>query len=302
VSRLTAFVLFTVLLTVLLVPVPAARASGGSSGVDPLVERDGIVPTTLQGRGMVGNWDHVVQVVSWLRYRPPRRRVVYLLGGSATRESVASESAWAAQLTRMTGRSATTFVCASSCQTFEEDARIVKALPRYRGTVLISVGLSRFNMLHPPALLPRYSTRRTAPVPWYQHHYDLKASFSYAQKRRAVREWMEDRYAVFLARYQARLADLEKVIAACEARGLRVALLEMPLNLPVVGDDFDEPLATYRSACLELAGKHGIKYISFVSAIGLQNRDFHDLQHLLPSGRSKWQARLSRELLRKGLI
>jgi len=301
VSRLAAVALFTVLLTVLLVPVPAAHASG-AFGIDPLVEREGVVPTALLGRGMIGDWDHVVQVVSWLRYRPPRRRVVYLLGGSATRESVVSESAWAAQLTRLTGRSATTFVCASSCQTFEEDARIVKALPRYRGTVLISVGLSRFNMLHPPALLPRYSIRRTAPVAWYQHHYDLKASFSYAKKRLAVSEWMEDRYAVFLARYQARLADLEKVIVACEARGLRVALLEMPLDLPVVGDAFDEPLATYRGACLELADKHGIKYIDFLSAIGLQNKDFHDLQHLLPSGRSKWQARLSRELLRKDLI
>ena len=37
---------------------------------------------------MVSDWDHVVQVVSWLRYRLPQRRVVYLLGGSATRESV----------------------------------------------------------------------------------------------------------------------------------------------------------------------------------------------------------------------
>jgi hypothetical protein len=302
VSRRTAVALFTVLLAVLLVPVPAARASGGSLGSDPLVERDGILPPALRGRGMAGDWDHVVQVVSWLRYRPPRRRVVYLLGGSATRESVASESAWAAQLTRMTGRPATTFVCASSCQTFEEDARIVKALPRYRGAVLISVGLSRFNMLHPPALLPSHSIRRTPPVPWYQHHYDLKPSFSAAQKRRAVREWMEDRYSVFLARYEARLADLERVIVACEARGLRVALLEMPLNLPAVGDDFDEPLATYRGACQELADKHGIKYISFVSTLGLRNSDFHDLQHLLPSGRSRWQARLSREILRKDLI
>ncbi len=263
---------------------------------------DGILSSALVGRGMVSDWDHVVQVVSWLRYRPPQRRVVYLLGGSATRESVTSESAWAAQLSRLTGRSATTFVCASSCQTFEEDVLIVKALPRYRGSVLISVGTSRFNMLHPPALLPPYSIRRTAPVPWYQHHYDRKPSFSYAQKRRAVRDWLEDRYPVFLTRYQARLADLEKVIEACEARGLRAALLDMPLNLPVIGDDFDEALATYRRACLELADKHGIEYIRFVSGIGLQDKDFHDLQHLLPSGRSKWQARLSRELLRKGLI
>jgi hypothetical protein len=301
-SRFASVAFFAVLLTVLLAPVPAAQASSGSYSINGLVAEDGILSSALAGRGMVSDWDHTVQVVSWLRYRLPQRRVVYLLGGSATRESVTSESAWAAQLSRLTGRSATTFVCASSCQTFEEDALIVKQLPRYRGSVLISVGLSRFNMLHPPALLPSYSIRRTAPVPWFQHHYDLRPSLTYAQKRRVVREWLEDKYPVFQSRNQARLADLEKVIEACEARGLRVALLEMPLNLPVVGDDFDEALATYRSACLELAEEHGIKYIRFLSAIGLQNKDFHDLQHLLPSGRSKWQARLSRELVRNGLI
>lgn len=301
-GRRAALALLALVLIVLLAPAPTAEASGGPSGINPLVGEDGILSSALAGRGMVGDWDHTVQVVSWLRYRLPRRRVVYLLGGSATRESITSESAWADQLTRLTGRPATTFVCASSCQTFEEDARIVKALPRYRGSVLINVGLSRFNMLHPPALLPAYSIRRTAPVPWFQHHYDLGPSYSYAKKRRTVREWMEDRYPVFLARYEARLVDLEKVIEACESRGLRVALLEMPLNLPVIGDDFDEALAIYRSACLELADKHGIKYIRFLSTIGLQNGDFHDLQHLLPSGRSKWQARLSRELLRKGLL
>lgn len=301
-SRLAAVALFAVFLTVLLVPVPAAQASSGSSSISPWVGEDGILSSALVGRGMVSDWDHAVQIVSWLRYRPPQRRVVYLLGGSATRESVESEGTWAAQLTRLTGRPATTFVLASSCQTFEEDARIVKALPRYRGSVLINVGLSRFNMLHPPALLPSYSIRRTAPVPWFQHHYDLSPSFSYAMKRGAAREWLGDKYPVFQSRFQSRLADLEKVIEACEARGLRAALLEMPLNLPVIGDDFDEALATYRGACLELADKHGIKYMRFLSTIGLQNRDFHDLQHLLPSGRSKWQARLSRELLRKGLI
>ena len=301
-NRLAAIAFFTFLLTALLVSAPAARASSGAPGIKALVADDGILSSALEGRGTVGDWDHVVQVCSWLRYRLPQRRVVYLLGGSATRESVTSESAWAAQVSRLTGKSATTFVCATSCQTFEEDLLIVKQLPRYRGSVLISVGTSRFNMLHLPAVLPSYAIRRTAPVPWNQHHFDRRPILSYAQKRRAVRDWLEDRYPVFLSRYEARLVDLEKVIEACQARGLRVALLDMPLNLPAIGDDWDEALKTYRRACLALAEKHGIEYIRFVSGIGLQSKDFHDLQHLLPSGRSKWQARLSRELVRNRLI
>lgn len=262
---------------------------------------DGDPPPALLGRGLAGDWDHVVQVTSWLRYKPPRRRVVYLLGGSATRESVISESAWAAQLRRLTGKSATTYVCATSCQTFAEDALIVSRLPKGRGSVLISVGTSRFNMLHASASLPR-RIRRTPPRPWYQHHYDTKTSLPYAQKRARVSAWIEDSYPLFQARYEDRLADLARVIDACKARGLRVALLEMPLNLPVIGDDFHDALATYRQACLSLANERGIKYIRFVSGVGLKSTDFYDLQHLLPSGRAKWQSRLSRELLRKHLI
>ena len=114
-----------------------------------------------------------------------------------------------------------------------------------------------------------------------------------------MRDWLEDRYAVFLARYEARLADLEKVIEACEARGLRVALLEMPLNLPVDRRRLrrgarDLPQARVSSSPTSTASSTSASS----PAIGLQNKDFHDLQHLLPSGRSKWQARLSRELVR----
>ena len=136
---------------------------------------DGILSSALAGRGMVSDWDHVVQICSWLRYRLPQRRVVYLLGGSATRESVASEGAWAAQLTRLTGQSATTFVLRDQLPDVRRGPAHREALPRYRGSVLISVGISRFNMLHLPAVLPSYAIRRTAPVPWNQHHFDLPA-------------------------------------------------------------------------------------------------------------------------------
>lgn len=222
--------------------------------------------------------------------------MVYLLGGSAARESVTSESGWAAQLRSLTGRSATTYVCSTRCQTFVEDELIVSRLPKNRGTVLIGVGTSRFLMHHESRSLPRYSIRRTPPEVWYQHHYDNRTALSDDEKRQLVSDWVSDRYPVFQAAFETRLAELTKVVETCEARGLRPALLELPLNLEVVGDDFDEALKTYRQACFDLAKAHGIPYLRFVSSTGLTSADFHDLQHLLPSGRAKWQTRLSRQL------
>jgi hypothetical protein len=51
-----------------------------------------------------------------------------------------------------------------------------------------------------------------------------------------------------------------------------------------------------------LAAKYDIDYVRFVSDLGLRGTDFYDLQHLLPSGRSKWQARLSQELVWRQLL
>lgn len=295
--KLARAALFALLLTLVLAP--AARGADVGDG-SSLAQARG-VPTQVSARGTVSEWTHVVQTISWLRYRP-LRRVVYLLGGSASRESVVSESDWAAQLSRLTGTSVRTFVLSTGCQTFEEDRMIVNALPRYRGSVLISVGTSRFIMEHPPDVIPRYSVRRNPPESWYQHHYDTKTPLSHAAKRSLVRDWVENSYPKFQGRLEAKLAELEQVIQACKARGLRCALLDMPLNVPVVGDDFDEALTAYRQACLALAGQYGIGYIRFVSGIGLKGSEFYDLQHLLKSGRAKWQARLSREVLRKHLL
>ena len=285
-------------------PAPASAAPAPAGLPDSLscLSDDGDLPPTPYGRGIVSDWGHVAQVASWLRYSPPRRRAVYLIGGSATRESVTSESGWAAQLSRLTGKPAATFVCATSCQTFVEDALIVKDLPKDRGTVLLSVGTSRFIMLHKPASLPQGSIRRTPPAPWYEHHYDTRTSLPYKEKRRLVAAWVSVSYPVFLEHYPDRLTELAAAIDACQARGLRVALLDMPLNMAVVGHDFDDALATYQKACEDLAAQKGIRYLSFVSGAGLTGTDFFDLQHLLPPGRVKWQRRLSRELVRKHLI
>lgn len=296
-TRFARAALFTLLLT--LVAAPAARAVDMGDG-SPLAQARA-VPAPLSARGAVSEWTHVVQTISWLRYRPVRR-VVYLLGGSASRESVVSESDWAAQLKRLSGTTVTTFVLSTGCQTFGEDRLIVNALPKSRGSVIISVGTSRFIMEHLPDVIPPHSTRRNPPETWYQHHYDAKTPLSDAAKQSLVSDWVENSYPKFQARLETKLGELEQVIEACEARKLKCALLEMPLNLAVVGDDFDEALSAYRQACLALANEHGISYIRFVSGIGLESSEFYDLQHLLKTGRAKWQARLSREVLRKHLL
>ncbi len=301
---LAAIALATALVTVAAAPASAAdtRALRADSTADwsaqDLVSR----AYTLRGARRVSDWDHVRQVTGWLRYRKPPRRVVYLLGGSAPRESVVSEHRWSAQLSHKSGRSVAAYVLSSSCQTFVEDKLIIDSLPKGRGVALISLGVTRFNMVHQPATLPRCAIRRNRPGSWYQHHYDSRTSLPTARKRRIVRGWVQDHYDDFQARYPARLAELDALIHACEARGIRPVLLDMPLNLAVVGHDFDEAIATYQEGCLALAQEHGLTYLQFVSRIGLKETEFYDLWHLLPAGRGKWQARLSNELVRNKVL
>jgi hypothetical protein len=297
----TAVGLTILVLTATSAPASAISASGLPDSLS-CPSSNGELPPAPFARGLASDWGHVEQVTGWLRYSPPRRRVVYLLGGSATRESVTSESGWAAQLSRLTGKPTTAFVCATSCQTFVEDALIAKSLPKDRGTVLLSVGTSRFIMLHEPASLPQYSIRRTPPLPWYQHHYAARTSLPYKDKRRLVATWVDVSYPLSQERCQDRLAELAAAIDACQARGLRVALLNMPLNLAVVGHAFDDALATYKKGCQDLADEQGIQYLDFVSSVRLTGTDYFDLQHLLPPGRARWQRRLSLELLRKHLL
>jgi hypothetical protein len=252
--------------------------------------------------GMVSEWDHILQVIAWLRYRTPQRRVVYLFGGSAARESVISEASWTAQIRAVSGKSAVAYVVSSRCQTYVEDKRIVNQLPKGRGVALINVGPTRFSMLHKSALVPKHTTRAWPPGPWYQHHYDWSVRLSLAEKRSLVSTWVRDRYGVLVARYPDRLVELETLVKACIARGIQPVLVEMPLNLPVIGHAFDDARALYRKGCLGLAATYDIQYVRFVSRIGLHGTDFYDLQHLLPSGRSKWQARLSHELVWRKLL
>ena len=252
-------------------------------------------------RGRAGDWDHVRQVINWLRYRRPPSHVVYLLGGSASRESVRDEAGWSKSLSTRLGERTAAYVVSSSRQTFVEDALVVAALPKGRGVALISVGMSRFNMEHAPSSVSMTAVRTTPPGAWWQHHYDERRPLSLATKQQMVQQWRTDHLESFTERYPGRLAELETLIQVCIDRGIRPVLLEMPLNMDAVGSDLDDVLSTYRQGCTDLAGKYDIPYLDFLSALGLPSDDFYDLWHLLPDGRARWQNRLSRELVSREL-
>jgi hypothetical protein len=276
-------------------PAAAGAASGSPTPDAVLAGRRGF-------RGRAGDWDHVCQVVDWLRYRTPPRHVVYLLGGSASRESVTDEAGWSKSLSTRLGRRVAAYVVSSSCQTFVEDARVVADLPKGQGVALITVGMSRFNMEHPPSSVPATAVRTTPPGPWWQHHYDGRSPLSLATKRQLVQRWRVDHLQGFTDRYPDRIAELETLIQACLERGIRPVLLEMPLNVAAAQHQLDDVLAMYRQGCADLAGKYDIRYLDFLSALDLPSSDFYDLWHLLPDGRARWQDRLTRELVYKGLL
>ena len=281
-------------------PTPFAAPAAGLTAEAPSL--DSVLAGRHGFRGRVGDWDHVCQVVNWLRYRTPPRHVVYLLGGSTSRESVTDESGWSRGLSTRLGRRVAAWVVSSSCQTFVEDARVVNSLPKDRGVALITVGLSRFNMEHVPATVPRTAVRTTPPGPWWQHHYDARRPLSLSVKQQLVQKWRDDHLEGFTERYPDRLAELETLIQACLDRDIRPVLLEMPLNVVAVRDDLDDVLTTYRQGCTDLATRYDIPYLDFLGALGLPSADFYDLWHLLPHGRARWQNRLSRELTRRSLL
>jgi hypothetical protein len=261
-------------------------------------------PDAARGaRGLASDWIHACQVADWLRYRTPPRRVVYVLGGSASRESITTESAWSRELRRrLGGKPAAGYVASSSCQTFIEDARIIRALPRDRGLAVIMIGLPRFYTVHINETVSTTAVRKTPPGAWYQHHYDSRAPLPLAEKRALVANWRTRHFAGFNSYYPQTLKDLGAVVDACEARGIRAVFVEMPANLAAIQHDFDDVRAIYQDGCRALAEEHDVAYLDFNASLGLRARDFFDLWHLLPDGRAKWQYKLSRQLVSKGLL
>jgi hypothetical protein len=238
------------------------------------------------------DWLHIQEVIAGLKADPPPVPVVYLLGGSAARECTVSDTSWAAQVLQRGGPTVLTYNLGSIHQSFRQDLTIVPTLPAIPTVTLIGLNFGRFTSTAGPTRAERYT----------QHHYSIKHILSNAKKRWLVTDWLKRRYPVFKARFSYGLSLLDQLVATCQQDDLHPVLLELPLNLQIVGHAFDAPRAKIRSACQALAKKYHIPYIDFVQKAGMVSGDFYDLVHLVEPGRVKYQRRLCgrlAELLRQ---
>jgi hypothetical protein len=242
--------------------------------------------TAAQG----SDWEHALRVAEDLRTHPPTSPVVLLLGGSCAREATVSDASWSAALTRAATSRVLAYNLGSRNQTFEQDAALVKALPTGPLTILIGVNRGRFTS----ASTTSVSTTPHATTSAYsQHHYGGDKSKTEEAKQALVRRWMRVRYPVFTERCAANLARLGRLVGLCVRRGYGVAIVDLPQDTAVIGHAFDAPITRYRGGCREIARKHGVAFLAFADEVGLTTGDFYDLDHLLESGRPKYQSRLT---------
>ena len=276
-----------------------------------------LLPTAPAVAG-VDDWRHtweVVQLVTVLQERaiPPNGAMVYYLGDSIARESTVNDGSWTDMLGRKSARAgkvpAFGYTVAGHNQTFGMDGKIVEGLPatrlpgQPRGILLIGVGISRF--IGPPTPQAPISLDPPPPgdlpdaQPWEQHHYDGRAPLSSTRKRELVQRWMDRRWAGFRANQAANFAAIGRLIEAAKAKGLRPVLIDLPLDIAVVGCGLDKPRHSRSgSGCDALARRHGVRYVHFTGSIGLPSSDYWDIHHLFEPGYRRWQARLSDELVK----
>jgi hypothetical protein len=244
------------------------------------------------------DWQHSLQVVANLRRSRGRAPAVVLLGGSSARECTVSDTAWARQIRRRSGFDVTVYNLGSKHRTYSEDLEFVKLLPRGGDTlVYIGVNLGRFCLDVQPASV-RLPRAETLPKHRHQHVYSSDHIQNAFTKRSYVSYWMQHRYPEFAANYESELAVLERIIRVCKRRGLRVALVDLPRDLPTIGDAFAVPVGRYHAGCARLAAKYEVSWLTFCAACDFEDDDFFDIFHLVEPGRVKYQSVLSDKTIR----
>jgi hypothetical protein len=245
------------------------------------------------------DWRHIETTLKALGRRPPRTPVVYLLGGSAARECITTERNWSAQIAALGGGRVRALDFGSSSQAFKHGLTIVRAAPAVPSIVLIGLNVGRYT-----SIPPRDVTRSAAPFTrtgsvYDPHRFHVGDQLSDAAKRGIVSTWMRVKYPRFRRRYAGDAAVLRELIALCQERGFYPVLVELPLNLRIVGHAWDAPRARYRRGARAAAAAYGIPYADFVARAGLVSSDFVDVSHLVEPGRAKYQRRLSRLVVAK---
>ena len=252
------------------------------------------------------DWRHVESTLQALNRRPPSVPVVYLLGGSAARECITTEPKWSAQIAALGGGRVRALDFGSSSQAFKNDLTIVRAAPAVPSIVLIGLNVGRYVSI-PPKDGVRSAARLTRAGSVYDpHRFHTGDQLSDAAKRAIVSQWMRVKYPRFRDRYAGNAAVLRELIALCQEKGFYPVLLELPLNLRIVGHAWDAPRGRYRRGARAAAAAYDIPYEDFVARAGLVSGDFVDVSHLVEPGRVKYQRRLSRvvviRLKRYGLV
>lgn len=242
------------------------------------------------------DWQHAVQVVANLRDKHPKVPLIVLLGGSSARECTVDDEHWTSQIERRSEYEVLTYNLGSKHRTYAQDLEFVKLLPRVPTIVYIGVNLGRF------CVTPQSATVRLPkprPLTYYhQHVYSRNRIQSASEKRYYVSYWLQRRYPEFQAHYSGELAILQKIIRVCKQRGLRVALLDLPRDLPVIGSAFDAPVSRYHDGCSRLSRTWDVPWLHFVAAARFVDRDFFDIFHLVEPGREKYQSILSDKTIR----
>ena len=239
-----------------------------------------------------GDWDHVQRVLTTLEAHPPKGPLVYLLGGSSARECTVTDADWRAEIARLGAPGVRAYDFGSASQSYAQGVWVVGKAPAVPTIVLIGVNVGRYTVPYQEdAAAPAGSAKAAKGV--YDQHRFHNGALPGSVKRTLVGRWMSERYPVFKMRYAHHAAALPQLVEACRERGFHPVIVELPLDLAIVGHAWDAPRATYRAGCRAVAKEYDVPYVDFVGDIHLVSADFYDLSHLVSPGRVKWQHRLS---------
>jgi len=137
------------------------------------------------------------------------------------------------------------------------------------------------------------------PSTQYQlHRYSEQTQRSDRQKERMVTVWNTKRRPVFEENLRDNLQLLEALLQRAGERGVRVVLLELPLNEEIVRGRFDASQQQYRRPVSRLARRYDVPYVDLNADVAIPSADFQDLSHLIAPGRMIWQRALAKELVR----
>jgi len=226
---------------------------------------------------------------------------VYLLGGSGARECIVSNADWSAELSELAGTDVRAVDLGVTNESYTADRRYVCNMDDGPKVVVIGVGQGRYTSPPPPNV--ECDKKLSSPLQQaldgeleVQHRYSEKRIQAVERKEQLLATWLADRYPLFRKNYAANRDELEALLKECRKRGFAAVLLELPLNLEIVGDKLDAPRERYTEDCRKLAAKYQVPWVSFVDELAIPNTSFYDLVHLVEPGRIPWQMRLSEEV------